>query len=310
MTEYKRNDEGKEKYTKEDALLTEKQLGENMEGKMDKDYINESSVKIAAFIGIIAIAYGIHFFAPEFFNKIVLMSTKGDINGTVAYLRSFGHWAIVISFFLDVFINAVGCLPSIFLSTANGVIFGLPIGVTVSWVAESVGVIISFVLMRYFLRGTAEMIIEKSNNLKKLDEMSGEKGLTAMALARTLPYFPSGILTALGAISKMKFRDYAIATFIGKFPSTTLEVVLGHDIVNFRANMHRLAILVTLVCIIYGLLFWRQRQKQKKEEAAEKLAAEKAKGAVKLEDALKDEKISLPLDKEKAAEVKREEYKE
>ncbi len=229
----------------------------------NKDYINERSVKIAAFVGIVLIVVGIQYFAPGFFRKIWSLSTRGNIRGTAQYLRSFGPWAIIVSFFLDVFINAVGFLPSIFLSTANGVIFGLPIGVTVSWVAESVGVIISFVVMRYFLRGTAEKIIEKSNNLKRLDEMSSEKGLVAMALARTLPYFPSGLLTALGAVSKMRFRDYCLATFIGKFPSTALEVILGHDIVNFRTNMQRLAILVTIVCVVYGYLFWRQYGKDK-----------------------------------------------
>lgn len=228
----------------------------------NKDYINESYVKIGAFIGIVLLVLAVHIFVPGFFHKIWSLSAKGNLRGTVEFLRSFGPWAIVISFFLDVFINAVGFLPSIFLSTANGVVFGLPIGVTVSWLAESVGVIISFVLMRYFLRGTAEMVIEKSNSLKRLDEMSSDKGLVAMALARTLPYFPSGVLTALGAVSKMKFRDYCIATFIGKFPSTALEVVLGYDIVNFRTSIHRLTILVVLVCVIYGYLFYRQKRKK------------------------------------------------
>lgn len=91
--------------------------------------------------------------------------------------------------FLDVLINALGFLPSIFLSTANGVIFGLPLGITVSWLAETVGVVLNFFVLRYFLRDEAEKLITKSNNLKRLDEMSSKGGLTAMALARTLPYF-------------------------------------------------------------------------------------------------------------------------
>jgi len=97
----------------------------------------------------------------------------------------------------------VGFLPSIFISTGNGLLFGLPLGVLVSWLAESIGVVISFLFMRYFFRESAEVLIRKSKNLEKLDEMSGEKGLQVMAIARTLPYFPSGILTALGAVSKM-----------------------------------------------------------------------------------------------------------
>lgn len=63
-----------------------------------------------------------------------------------------------------------------------------------------------------------------------------------MAFARALPYFPSGILTAVGAVSSMSARDYIIANLIGKFPSTALEVVIGHDVVNFQEHSQRLTI--------------------------------------------------------------------
>ena len=139
-------------------------------------------------------------------------------------------------------------------------------GILISWTAESVGVIISFLIMRYFLRAYAEKVIEQSNSLKRLDEMSSDNGLAAMTIARTMPYFPSGILTALGAVSKMSIRDYCIATFIGKFPSTAIEVVLGHDVVNFRQNMDRLAILVSLIAVVYGYMYWHKRKKDKDDE--------------------------------------------
>ena len=37
-------------------------------------------------------------------------------------------------------INIVGFLPSIFISTANGLIFGLFWGTMISWLAETLGV--------------------------------------------------------------------------------------------------------------------------------------------------------------------------
>lgn len=160
---------------------------------------------------------------------------------------------------LDVFINAASIFPSIFLSTANGLIFGLPLGILISWLAETVGVVISFLLMRYLFRGAAEKIIATSNSLKNIDEASGKNGLQWMAFARALPYFPSGILTAIGALSKISVRDYIIANLIGKFPSTALEVVIGHDIVNFRQNSMRLTILV----IVTGIIFFAYKKYKK-----------------------------------------------
>ena len=207
------------------------------------------SFKCITFLLLIGCLLAIHVFAPGVTENLCHLARGGNLKETTDYLRSFGPWAIVVSFFLDVLINALGFLPSIFLSTANGVIFGLPLGITV---------------LRYFLRDEAEKLITKSNNLKRLDEMSSKGGLTAMALARTLPYFPSGILTALGAVSRMSARDYIIANLIGKFPSTALEVVVGHDVVNFRAHMDRLAVLTTLVIIVYGGLLYHRKRKEKK----------------------------------------------
>ena len=71
------------------------------------------------------------------------------------------------------------------------------------------------------------------------------------------PYhiFPSGVITALGAISKIKPRDYILANLIGKFPSTALEVAIGTDIVNFQENMGRLGIIVVVAGIVYFILW-------------------------------------------------------
>ena len=65
-------------------------------------------------------------------------------------------------------------------------------GIIISWLAETVGVIISFLLMRTILRSSAEKIIAKSSALKKIDEFSGKKGFQLMLIMRTIPYFPSG----------------------------------------------------------------------------------------------------------------------
>ncbi len=205
-------------------------------------------VVIGLFVILIA---AINYFAEGFFSKTFALAINGDVQGLVEYLRSYGNWAIVISFLLDVLINAGSIFPSIFLSTANGLIFGLPLGIVISWLAETTGVFISFLLMRFLFRNTAEKIIAKSDSLKHIDEASGKHGLEWMAFARALPYFPSGILTAVGAVSSISIKDYLIANLIGKFPSTALEVVIGHDIVNFQQNSDRLAVLIVVVALIF-----------------------------------------------------------
>ena len=230
----------------------------------NKDWLkNPDTISKVVVAVLLVVLFGlIHFFAQDFFTNTFKLAVSGNVNGLVEYLRSYGSWAIVISFFLDVLINAGSIFPSIFLSTANGLIFGLPLGILISWLAETVGVVISFLLMRFFFRSTAEKLIAKSNSLKHIDEASGKHGLEWMAFARALPYFPSGILTAVGAVSSISVRDYVIANLIGKFPSTALEVVIGHDLVNYKEHSERLAILVILVVLI----FWGYKKYRNKNQ--------------------------------------------
>ena len=230
----------------------------------EKDWLKNPDTisKVVVAVLLVALFGLIHFFAQDFFTNTFKLAVSGNVNGLVEYLRSFGSWAMVVSFFLDVLINAGSIFPSIFLSTANGLIFGLPLGILISWLAETVGVVISFLLMRFFFRSTAEKLIAKSNSLKHIDEASGKHGLEWMAFARALPYFPSGILTAVGAVSSISVRDYVIANLIGKFPSTALEVVIGHDLVNYKEHSERLAILVILVVLI----FWGYKKYRNKNQ--------------------------------------------
>ena len=206
----------------------------------------------------------VYVLVPGFYDDMWELILSGDVQRMAEVLQSYGPWAMVISFALDVLINALGFLPSIFFSTANGLLFGVVPGIIISWLAETVGVVLSFMIMRYILRDTAHKVIEKSEFLLKVDDFSGKNGLVMMLFARSIPYFPSGIITALGAISQISLRDYIIANLIGKFPSTALEVIVGHDTVLLQDNLGRLAVVVLIATVIYFLL-WKGYQRWAKQ---------------------------------------------
>ena len=85
-----------------------------------------------------------------------------------------------------------------------------------------------------------------------------------MTLARAVPYSPNGLVTALGALSRISYRDYILGCFIGKLPSVACEVLVGHDLVMMEAHSMRLTIVLIVIAIIYGgLWYWHRRQKAK-----------------------------------------------
>ena len=228
------------------------------------DKKKERYIQLGLLSGLVALGLLVYVLVPGFYDDMWELILSGDVQRMAEVLQSYGPWAMVISFALDVLINALGFLPSIFFSTANGLLFGVVPGIIISWLAETVGVVLSFMIMLYILRDTAHKVIEKSEFLLKVADFSGKNGLVMMLFARSIPYFPSGIITALGAISQISLRDYIIANLIGKFPSTALEVIVGHDTVLLQDNLGRLAVVVLVATVIYFLL-WKGYQRWAKQ---------------------------------------------
>lgn len=212
-------------------------------------------------LGVLILFLGlIHFMDPSFYETVYRLSKDGDLDGTITYLKGFGIYAVFVSFFIDVVINIVGFLPSIFISTANGLIFGLFWGTIISWLAETTGVLISFWVMRVLFRELAKKIIAKSCVLTKLDSY---KSWTAVAVARAIPYMPNGLVTAICALSGMSFAYHGFGSLIGKLPSVALEVIIGHDLVNFEEHSMRLTIVILVVSVVYGVIWWYTKRKKK-----------------------------------------------
>ena len=220
-------------------------------------------VKIIAALLIVALFVVIHLIAPDFLPEIIDLLSRGDIKETAQYIQSYGSMAIVFSFLLTLFVNALGFPPAIIFSTANTLIFGIFWGITLSVVAETVGVTISFLLLRFFFRDTAQKLISKSKFLKSVDHYSSEKGFVIMLIARMVPYVPSGILNAVGALSALSLRDYFIASFIGKFPSTGIEAIIGHDMIAGDGDNTRIVVVVFLAVILILFALWYEKRGHK-----------------------------------------------
>ena len=210
-------------------------------------------LKIGAALAIVLLFVVIHLVAPEFLPELFSLLASGDIPATVDYIRSFGDGALLFAFLLTLFTNALGFPPAVIFSTANVILFGMVPGIILSCVAETVGVTIAFVLMRFYFRESAERVIAKSAFLSKVDRYSGSKGFLIMLIGRMVPYLPSALLNAVGALSSIRLRDYVIASFIGKFPSTGIEAIIGHDLIMRQEDNTRIIIVVICAAaLIYG----------------------------------------------------------
>lgn len=225
-------------------------------------------IKAIAALAIVLLFLIIHLVSPTFLPHLFSLLAHGDILETAAYIESFGTWAIFFSFWLTLFVNAIGFPPAIIFSTANTLIFGIAEGILLSCIAETVGVTISFLLLRFFFRDAAETVIAKSKILSNIDRYSGRRGFFVMLIARMVPYFPSGLLNAIGALSALSLRDYVLASFVGKFPSTGIEAIIGHDTITHQEDPTRLIVVCVLaVLLVAGAWIYERRAAKAMEKA-------------------------------------------
>ena len=230
-----------------------------------KQQMGMGVLKIGAALAIVLLFVIIHLIAPDFLPELFALLASGDIPATVEYIRSFGEGAIVFAFLLTLFTNALGFPPAVIFSTANVILFGIVPGIILSCVAETVGVTIAFVLMRFYFREAAEKAIAKSPFLAKVDQYSGTKGFIIMLIGRMVPYLPSAVMNAVGALSSIRLRDYVLASLVGKFPSTGIEAIIGHDLIMQQENNTRLVIVV----ICAGILIYTAIRYEKRMMRAE-----------------------------------------
>ena len=214
-------------------------------------------IRVIGVLAVIGFFYSIQVFLPDFYSTMWRLTVEGDLEGLTHYIYSFGVGAFLASIFMVAFANAIG-IPSIPFLTVNGVIFGLIPGILISWVGEVLGIEISFRLTRTLLRNQAKKIIEKNNKLEKLDSYSCVK---TIMFARAIPYSPNVVVTALSAVSHITYKDHFIANVFGKIPAVVVEVWLGHDLLLIREHWDRLIVLVLVVSLVYGFLWWRRKHR-------------------------------------------------
>ncbi|NNC65538.1 MAG: TVP38/TMEM64 family protein [Gammaproteobacteria bacterium] len=138
------------------------------------------------------------------------------------------HRASAWIVFIFTYITAtVMLLPAFVLTLAAGFVFGLPFGVALVSAGSTLGACGAFLIGRYFARGWVEKRIENHSGFRALDLATHHEGFVIVFLVRLSPVFPFNLINYGLSLTAVRFRDYAIATWIGMLPVTVLYVYIG-----------------------------------------------------------------------------------
>ncbi len=144
----------------------------------------------------------------------------------VEWIRGKGAAAAII-FAVTYVVAAVLLLPGSVLTLGAGFVYGAVWGTVVVVPASIAAALISFVITRRFGRGWVAKRVKGSKKFEALDHAIEHAGFKITLLVRLSPIFPFGLLNYALGLTKVTFRDYALATALGMLPGTIAYVYLG-----------------------------------------------------------------------------------
>jgi uncharacterized membrane protein YdjX (TVP38/TMEM64 family) len=118
-------------------------------------------------------------------------------------------------------------IPGSALTLGAGAIFGVVRGSIIVSVASTLGATAAFLVGRYFARDWIARKIEKNEKFAAIDQAVGREGWKIVGLTRLSPAFPFSLLNYAYGLTKVSFRDYVLASWIGMMPGTIMYVYLG-----------------------------------------------------------------------------------
>lgn len=180
-------------------------------------------------VGIILILLLIYLFVPSVknqINEVVYILSSMNLDGVIEYIRSFGAWAVVISFSLMIFQSIAAPIPAFLITFANAAIFGWWQGALLSWTSAMAGAALCFYIANILGRDVAEKLTSKTA-LESIDVFFEKYGKHTILICRLLPFMSFDIVSYAAGLTSMSFMSFIVATGIGQLPATLIYSYVG-----------------------------------------------------------------------------------
>ncbi len=110
-------------------------------------------------LGALILLCLLYFAVPSvnaYVNRAAAVLGSANVDAVVDYIRSYGPYAMAISFALMVFSSVVAPLPAFLITFSNAAIFGWWQGAVLSWSSAMAGAALCFFIARALGRDTVE----------------------------------------------------------------------------------------------------------------------------------------------------------
>ena len=165
-----------------------------------------------------------------YIDRIAGVLANADVGRVVAFIRSYGAYAVAISFVLMVFQSLIAPLPAFLITFANAAVFGWWQGAILSWASAMAGAMLCFFIARALGRDAVEKIASKGV-LKGVEAYFQKYGSKTILVCRLLPFVSFDAVSYFAGFTSIRFWPFVLATGLGQLPATIVY--------SFRRHAHR-----------------------------------------------------------------------
>ncbi|WP_349171166.1 TVP38/TMEM64 family protein [Finegoldia magna] len=216
---------------------------------------------------IIGVLLGLYFFVPSIkakTNEAFSTISKLDTDVVVAYLRSYGKQAAVVSFILMVLQSIAAPIPAFLITLSNAAIFGWVKGAMLSWSSAMAGAALCFFLARALGRDAVERLTSKGA-MESVDVFFERYGKYAILICRLLPFVSFDFVSYGAGLTNMGFWPFFIATGIGQLPATIVYSYVGGTLTGGAQKLFLGLLTLFALSIMIGIAKKVYNDKQKKK---------------------------------------------
>lgn len=231
-------------------------------------------------LAVLAILCLVYFLVPSvnaYVNQVASVLGSANVDTVVAFIRSYGAYAMAFSFALMVFQSVLAPLPAFLITFANAAIFGWWQGAILSWTSSMAGAALCFYLARALGRDTVEKYAGKGA-LASVEGYFEKYGSRTILICRLLPFVSFDAISYFAGLTPIRFWPFFIATGVGQLPATIIYSYVGGMLTGgvkyFVTALLCIFSLGILVMIVRRIYMERQEKKKQAMEAAQPEAHE------------------------------------
>ncbi len=142
------------------------------------------------------------------------------------WVGQLGPWGAII-FIMIYVVATVLFIPGSVLTLGAGAVFGIVWGSVYVSLGSILGATCAFLVGRYLARDAIARKVEGNERFAAIDKAVAAEGWKIVGLTRLSPVFPFTLLNYAFGLTRVKLRDYVLASWIGMMPGTVMYVYLG-----------------------------------------------------------------------------------